>query len=55
MPYASSKLSQTLASVGSDAPIASVFPDSGSVLALSYAVTGTIFIARAVGVRGLGN
>ena len=56
MPYESSKLSQTLAPVGSDAPITGFFPHRGPVLALIYATMFFVIIARAVvHLRGLGS
>ena len=48
-------MSQTLASVGADAPIAGFFPCYGRVLALLDATMFFVIIARAVGFRGLGN
>ena len=55
MPYASSKMSQTLASVGCTGPIAGVFPyqtaDTGTFSSIRF----VRFIARALGDCGLGN
>ena len=46
---------QTLASVGSDAPIAGFFPYPGRVLALIRATMFFVIIDHAFGFRGLGN
>jgi hypothetical protein len=48
-------MSQTLAPVGSDAPIAGFFPYRGRVLALLCATMFFVIIARAIGFRELGN